>query len=373
MMTRKSINLHQTTPKDWRESLVDFCRGCLLLSLVLLGPNAPLPADQPQETATPSQLIDLATERKVLREMIIEGRAQAALDKIQSLQTTHALLFSDSGLMFLAGEAYYALEQLEGAVMAFETGLKVDPSKKGQLFNLGRALQALGRDEQALVVFNRMQKRPEDSFRTRGLFGAGLSRLNLGEEQIARDLFEQSLQLDPTFDRARYRLALLFLDDDPARSLSMLEAILTRDPLHHGSAYNRALALRNLDRKEQAKQAMAHYRKILDGRSRISLLRERWAVAPLDLELMLELGRVHRDLGAIAEALRWYSRAGLSTPTDPRPAVESVRTLLAAGKRTEAIELVRRLRGTAAAGPAEQLLESSNPSVPESEPDTEDR
>ena len=169
--------------------------------------------------------------------------------------------------------------------------------------------------------------------------------------QIARNLFEQSLQLDPTFDRARYRLALLFLDDDPARSLSMLEAILARDPLHHGSAYNRALALRNLDRNEQAKQAMAHYRKILDGRSRISLLRERWAVAPLDLELMLELGRVHRDLGAIAEALRWYSRAGLSTQTDPRPAVESVRTLLAAGKRTEATELVRRLRGTAAAEP----------------------
>ncbi|NRA74314.1 MAG: hypothetical protein HRU16_00110, partial [Planctomycetes bacterium] len=52
---------------------------------------------------------------------------------------------------------------------------------------------------------------------------------------------------------------------------------------------------------------------------------------------------------------------------------ESVRTLLVAGKRTEATELVRQLRGTAAAEPAEQLLESSNPAVPESEPDAEDR
>ncbi|PCJ09111.1 MAG: hypothetical protein COB10_11585 [Planctomycetota bacterium] len=368
-MTRKSNKLHQTTAKEWRESLIDFCRACSLLWLVVLSPNATLPADQPQETATPSQLTDLATERKVLREMIIEGRAQTALERIQSLQTTHT---SDSGLMFLAGEAFYALEQLQEAVMAFEAGLELNPSKKGQLFNLGRALQALGRDEQALLVFNHMQKRPEASFQTRGLFGAGLSQLNLGKEQTARNLFVRSLQLDPTFDRARYRLSLLLLHQDPAESLSMLETILARDPLHHGSAYNRALALRNLGRSQQATKAMAHYRRILEGRSRIALLRERWAVAPLDIELMLELGRVHRELGAIAEALRWYSRGGLAAPTDPRPAVESVRTLLVVGRRAEAMELVKRLQGTAAAIQAQQLLESSKSPPATDKPTTED-
>ena len=195
---------------------------------------------------------------------------------------------------------------------------------------------------------------------TRGLFGAGLSKQNLGDDQAARLLFQQSLQLDPTFDRGRYRLALLLMRDQPEQALAMFDEILMRDPLHHGSAYNRALALRNLKRTEQAQKAMNHYRKILEGRSRISLLRERWAMNVQDIELILELGRMHRELGAIAEALRWYSRGGIAAPSDPRPAVESVRTLLEAGRRADAIELVRRLQDSPAAGPARALLDKQN-------------
>ena len=357
MMVRKSTNLHETKARDWYDSLIDFCRVGSLLCLVILGPNSPLQADQRQDNGNRSQNVDLTSERKVLREMIIEGRAQTALDTIQSLRTDHP---SDSGLALLEGEAYYALDQMTAAVSAFKTGLKLDPGKQGKLFNLGRALQALGQDQEALQVFNQMQKQPEVSFRTRGLFGAGLSKQNLGDDQAARLLFQQSLQLDPTFDRGRYRLALLLMRAQPEQALAMFDEILMRDPLHHGSAYNRALALRNLKRTEQAQKAMNHYRKILEGRSRISLLRERWAMNVQDIELILELGRVHRELGAIAEALRWYSRGGIAAPSDPRPAVESVRTLLEAGRRADAIELVRRLQDSPAAGPARALLDKQN-------------
>lgn len=332
-----------------------------LLCMALLGFQPSLLADPLQDRPGQLQQIDLTSERNALREMIIEGRAQAALDQIESLRKIHT---SDAGLIFLQGEALYALERLEEAVSAFQDGLKLDPSKKGKLFNYGRALQTLGKDEEALLVFNRMQTRPEVSFQIRGLFGAGLSKQNLGNDQTAITLYRQSLKLDPSFDRARYRLAILLMRNQPSQALSMLDAILSRDPLHHGSAYNRALALRNLKRSDEARVAMDHYRKILAGRSRIALLRERWALDTQNLEIILELGRVHRELRAFSEALRWYSRGGLAAPGDPRPGTESVRTLLLAGKRAEAGELVNRLQGTAAAKPAQALLKDQTPDEP---------
>ena len=109
---------------------------------------------------------------------------------------------------------------------------------------------------------------------------------------------------------------------------------------------------------------MKRYRKILDGRSRIAQLRERWALDTKNLELILELGRAHRELDAYGEARRWYSRGGLAAPGDPRSAVESVRTLLQAGRRAEAAELARRLQGTPAAEPARALLEQKAPENP---------
>ncbi|MGE4618882.1 MAG: tetratricopeptide repeat protein [Planctomycetota bacterium] len=357
-----------TDNRQQRSATASILRWRLLaFSLLLLCSPAPLRASSliQDDSAAPA---NLPNQRQQLREMIIDGRAQPALDRIQSLRSNHP---DDSGLALLEGEAYYALELFGKAVQAFQVGLELEPGKKGQLFNLGRALQDLGRDEEALQVFERMQKRPEVSLQTSGLFGSGLSRLNLGDESAARDLFQRSLELDPTFDRARYRLALLLLTENPAQTLVMLDQILKRDPLHHGSAYNRALALRNMNQPQQAKEAMDRYSKILAGRSRIALIRERWAMTPNSIPLMMELAKTHRELGVITEALGWYSRAAMVAPSDPRPIIETVRTLLEAGKRNEAIQLVQGLQrspifsGTPAAREAQALLDRSSRKVPE--------
>jgi tetratricopeptide (TPR) repeat protein len=314
--------------------------------------------------AFPSQLegqvppdVDLPGERTAIRTMILDGRVQPALDRIQRLRQQHS---RDSGLALLEAEAFYAIGLLEQAVEAFRGGLQLDPEMKGKLFNLGRALQDLGRDREALQVFASMQQRPETSLQTRGLFGAALSHQNLGESLKAKQLYRQALAAEPDFDRARYRLALLILDDQPQEALEMLDGVLARDPLHHGSAYNRALALRNLGRSKQARLAMQHYRSVLEGRARISQLKERWAQSPTDVTLILELGRLHRQLGAISQALNWYTRAGALAPTDPRPAVEAVRTLLMAGRRTEALKLASSLRGSTAAAAARALIENNS-------------
>jgi hypothetical protein len=114
---------------------------------------------------------------------------------------------------------------------------------------------------------------------------------------------------------------------------------------------------------------MQHYRSVLEGRARISQLKERWSQSPTDLTLILELGRLHRQLGAISQALNWYTRAGALAPTDPRPAVEAVRTLLMAGRRTEALKLASSLRGSAAAAAARALIENNSTGDSTGKPD----
>ncbi len=294
----------------------------------------------------------LPRQRSAIRDLILDGRAKSALERIVALRQQHQ---TDAGLALLEGEALYALGLLDQAVATFRRGLQLDPTMQGKLFNLGRALQELGDDREALQVFQRMQSRPEPSHRTRGLFGAGLSWQHLGDDSKARLLYQQALQLEPTFDRARYRLALLDLEASPEQALAMLDELLLRDPLHHGASYNRALALRNLGRGDDAREAMKRYRTVLDGRSRIALVKERWASKPTDLELVLELARLYRQFGVTDEALMWCSRGGRLAPDDPRPALEAVETMLAAGLREEAGKLAEQLRGS---GAGEKALEA---------------
>ncbi|MGB1071381.1 MAG: hypothetical protein ACPG1Z_06915, partial [Planctomycetota bacterium] len=68
--------------------------------------------------------------------------------------------------------------------------------------------------------------------------------------------------------------------------------------------------------------------------------------------------RVHRDLSVYGESLRWFARAGAAMPNASEPPLETVSTLLQAGRMTEAEQLVQRLGETTIAQDAKKLLES---------------
>ena len=332
-----------------------------VLILLLLLPD-PIQAQTPTTSVTdsgptpvtPVAIQQLPTERIRLRSLIAEGRAIVALPYLEAYLVQYP---ENPALLLLKGEACFALERYQRAVDSFSRGVEKEPKKLGELFNYGRALQNLGQHEEAIRVFRAMQSRQETALRVRGIFGEGLSLQSQNQLQEARRKFEEVLKIDDQFDRARYRLAQLLLDEDPRLALDLLDQVLLRDPLQHGAAYNRALALRNLNKPEDARAAMARYQRILSGRSRIALLKERWALQPGDGAILLELGRVHRELSVYGESLRWFARAGAAMPNASEPPLETVRTLLLAGRMTEAEQLVQRLGETAIAQEAKELLE----------------
>ena len=331
-----------------------------LLILLLLLPD-PIQAQTPPETATdsgsaqidPVSIQQLPRERIRLRSLIAEGRAIAALPILEAYLIQYP---ENSALLLLEGEACFALERYERAVDSFRRGVQKDPQKLGELFNYGRALQNLGLHDEALEVFQALKNRKEPALVARGLFGEGLTLQSRNQPKEAQSIFEKVLQIDGQFDRARYRLAQILLQENPQRSLQLLDQVLYRDPLQHGAAYNRALALRNLKRPEEARAAMERYQRILAGRSRIALLRERWAVDPQNELILLELGKAHRELQVYGEALRWFARAGSAHPSSPEPALETVRTLLQAGRPAEARQLVQRLGESEVARQAQKMI-----------------
>jgi len=332
----------------------------ILLLTLLLWP-VPLYSQEPEsnlgDQIPPISVQQLPSERIRLRSWIAEGRAIAALPYLNAYLKQYP---DNSALLLLEGEACFALERFNQAADSFARGVEKDRAKLGELFNYGRALQNLDRHEEALVVFQAMQAREEPALKVRGLFGEGLSLQADDQQDQARQKFEEVLTLDARFDRARYRLAQIILGEDPARALQLLDRVLLFDPLHHGAAYNRALALRNLQKRDEAREAMARYQQILGGRSRIALLKERWAMQPEEGSILLELGRVHRDLAVFGEALRWFARAGAAMPGAAEPILETVRTLLAADRPGDARQLIDRLGETAVAKEAQRLVDSAD-------------
>ena len=337
--------------------------AAVLLILLLILPD-PFQAQTPPATGTdsgptsvaPVSIQQLPSERIRLRSLIAEGRSIAALPYLKAYLKQYP---DNSALLLLEGEACFALERFNQAADSFARGVEKDRAKLGELFNFGRALQNLDRHEEALVVFKAMQARSEPTLRVRGLFGEGLSLQSKDQQDEAQQKFEEALKIDPQFDRARYRLAQIILDADAAKALELLDRVLLFDPLHHGAAYNRALALRNLHRRDEAQQAMSRYQQILAGKSRIALLKERWAVQPENGPILLELGRAHRKLAVYGEALRWFARAGAAMPSAKDPLLESVGTLLDAGRLAEAQQLVERLGDKDVSQEAQKLIDAS--------------
>jgi len=279
----------------------------------------------------------LLESRKEIRELLVAGLGARALARVEPLLAAHP---EDPGLLALRGEALFALERHAEAVAAFERAVSLDPSQRGKLFNHGRALQELGRHAEAIEVFTAMRLEEDPARRSQGAFGVGISRQALGEDDAAAEAFRDALLHDPRSDRARYRLALLDLAAGRvAEAESALATVLERDPLHHGAAYNRALALGRLGRAEESERAWQRYREVLAGKQRISLIEERLTGGAEDLDRLVELGRVHAELGAHAEALEWFGRAAAIAPIDPRPALGGVASLRALERDRDAERL----------------------------------
>ena len=313
----------------------------LLLWTALLFGAALLPAEpvagQTPGRSKPQAPNPIAQIRAQIRQALVQEEPERALELLKPWLIRAP---EDASFHALHGEAFYALEQHEKAVEAFANAVKFDPTYKGKLFHYGRSLIALERGEAALEIFEAMIGSSEKFLQVRGHFGAGLAWQSLGDDAKALTSYESALQLEPKFLRATYRVALLEVaEGKDAAAIEKFDRVLANDPLHHGAAYNRALALGRVDRTDDSEKAWERYREVLEGKQKITLLRTRLRNNPQDFDAMIDLGSIHAHLGAHRKAVEWFSRAAQLAPFDPRPALGTVAGLRALGKGRDAENL----------------------------------
>jgi tetratricopeptide (TPR) repeat protein len=156
----------------------------------------------------------------------------------------------------LRGNAFYAAERYEEALLEYSAALALLPDDPVTLYSRGTTLSGLGRHREALADYNRAHELRPDDPDTLNNRGNALGELDRHEEALAD--YNRSLELRPDHpatlnnrgatlhDLKRYEEALA----DFNRSLQLR-------PDHPATLYNRACALSLTSRYEEALRDVA--------------------------------------------------------------------------------------------------------------------
>lgn len=208
--------------------------------------------------------------------------------------------------------------------LLYETTMARNPACWMAYNNLGVALSAAGRPEQAVVHFRRsIALRPENAEAQMNL-GAELSKLGRHEEALP--YLRRALELRPDLADAHHNLGLALMGlDRQAEARAAFEAgvrLHPRDALAH---YDLGLALSMAGRPAEA--VLPYQRAIA--------LRPRYAEAELNLAVVLA------TLGRFAEAVPHFERSIELRSDSPAPYYAYGRVLAANGRYDEAIARLR--------------------------------
>jgi predicted O-linked N-acetylglucosamine transferase (SPINDLY family) len=148
------------------------------------------------------------------------------------------------------------------AVARFEQALQLSPDSVGLYSNMGLALMALGRLEEARFSFEQALYLQPDLAEAHN--NLGLALLNQDRVAEARLRFERALELRPDLADARNNLGLAYdAQGEPDQALASFERAAWIDPDHFGALANLANARKDQGR---AAEAIAFYRKALASR-----------------------------------------------------------------------------------------------------------
>lgn len=160
----------------------------------------------------------------------------------------------DPGLRVLQGRIYQALDQTEKAIEAFEKLVELAPDSPDGLTYL-TTLAALEENTNDLVaaieVYEELVRLHPESALLQYQLALTLARIN--DSDGARRTLEKVLEIDATFNRARYLLAVVdFEDGRNAEALSHLEAYAGQEPDDKAAQQTMGAVLGRLGRYDEA-------------------------------------------------------------------------------------------------------------------------
>jgi tetratricopeptide (TPR) repeat protein len=205
----------------------------------------------------------------------------------------------------------------EAGVNLIRAALRVNPASVEAWANLGLALGALERHDEAVASFDQALAIKPDFAEVQCSRAVALGMLGHHEQALAG--FARALAVSPDYVEALYnRGVTLGTLGRPAEAVESYDRALARDPTHARASNNRGVALGELDRNEEA---IASFDRALAAR-------------PGFTEALVNRGLTLADLGRHEEAITDYDRA-LAIDPDHAEALFNRGTSLASRNRPE--------------------------------------
>jgi tetratricopeptide (TPR) repeat protein len=205
--------------------------------------------------------------------------------------------------------------ELDGALLAYEQALWLDPGQRDVRFELAETLVEMGRYREAEQQLAACRGGVPESDRTALLIYCLQAA---GDLARSRALLDASLVEFPEHPGLlAYRARLDLTEGRVARALEGFDRVLSIDPFRAQAVYQRGLANLRLGKSPEAKRDLARAAELNALMADMDRLNREAGKRPDDPEIRYQLGRVCVTLGKPDLAASWYAAA---LACDPRHA-----------------------------------------------------
>ena len=227
------------------------------------------------------------------KEHSLMDEGQAALERAVALRPDHV------ESLYWAAHGHYVARRWEAAEPAFQRVLALDQGHKLATKELG-------------IVYE-----------------------NQGEPARARDTFLRARELNRLDDEVRFHLGMVLLDlDDLAGAKEEFLACLALNPAHPGPRTQLVTVCQRLGQPQESERHAAELERFKPLRQRLTKTLEQASARPRDVEALLAVAQVYREIGMPVAALQWVERA-LALAPEHEQARSLKDALDAAGKGTD--------------------------------------
>jgi len=181
------------------------------------------PASDPAEAVPQEVDPTLSVHYQKALESASEGLHAQALEELkESLRENGAFAEAYHEL----GKAYRNLGDLNRAIKAFQSAIRIHPQRVETYTELGVAYDSAGNFLEAIKTYMRVLRLTPDSIETRN--DLGMAYFNIGGYAEAAKAFNQALQIQESNVRAHFGLGLVYVDLR-RRELAMAEHTTLQD------------------------------------------------------------------------------------------------------------------------------------------------
>ncbi len=155
---------------------------------------------------------------------------------------------------FNLGYLYSEMGEIEEAISAYQTALKINPRHSESLYNLGNLLKGADHEKEALDMY---QKAIEvDPRNSNAYLNIGIIYGRKGQDDKAKEMYHKALQVDPHNAKAYFNLAYMKEKEGNAHeAIDLYSKAIHLDPQNAESYYNLGNVYITLQKTSEAKSA----------------------------------------------------------------------------------------------------------------------